>query len=202
MSCVPCPCDLFKITNRVQCTAVNSAFGDPPRLGQLYSGAYTTAIHVPDIIEGIPQMIQADLIQWGIKLALSIVFPWVIMFIILFIILGRKGIITYDMAIMLIVLVVILTIIALAYVYFETQTLLINFGPQVQKKLSDNWNTKKEQIVPQILDSYLNCSYCDSTTPGCDKSCGGICNACGRGLNTVAQELQNVEEILNGIVCK
>jgi hypothetical protein len=180
MSCVPCPCDLFKITNPIQCAAVNTTFTDPPRLGQLYSGLYSAATYVPEIIEGIPQIIQSDLTSWGVKLGLAVVLPWLIMFIILFIIMAGQGLITYGVALILAILVIALTIISLIFIYYETKTLVVNFGPQVQEKLSSNWDEKKEDIVPEILNSYLDCSYCNSSIFGCTASCGGVCNACGR----------------------
>lgn len=218
MSCVPCPCNFLKITSPVECSAITAAFRDPPRLGQIYAGAYSTITYVPEIVEGIPEMVQDDLTSWIFRLGLGIIFPWLIMFIVLFIIMGGRGLIMYDTAIMLIVLVIVLTIIAMSFVYFDTRSVVTNLGTQIQEKLSSNWNEKKDVIVNEILESYLNCSYCHSSTIGCGSSCGGLCSACGNipleshqrasltfssfgcsSATTVTHEIQTIEEILNSI---
>lgn len=179
MSCVPCPCDLFRIDNPINCTAINTTFTDPPRLGQLYSGIYSFASFVPEIIEGIPEMIQSDLTSFVVKFGLTIGLLWLIMFIILFIIMARNNLVTYQTTVVLILIATILTILALLFVYYDTRNIVNNFNTQIRETISDNWDTKKNEIVPDILESYLSCSYCDSETFGCSKSCGGVCiNAC------------------------
>ena len=192
MSCVPCPCDFFKITDEFECEILSNTFQDPPRLGQLYSGIYTTATYVPEIFEGVPSMLQRDLTSWFLKVSLAFILPWIIVFIILFLVMARRGLITFDTTFMLIVVVIIIAIIAMAFVYWETTGVVTSLRTQIYDQVISNWDAKKGVIVPAIRTSYLDCPYCSSSTLGCRSTCGGVCGVC-----PVTSISQTTEEMLN-----
>lgn len=180
MTCVPCPCDLLGVNTSIEeilcIVKLMPKFQDPPRLGQLYSAAYTASTHVPEVIDGIPQILQRDLTGWFLKFSIAFVLPWMIMFMVIIVILGRNDIIRPGTVYSLMLLVLFLSLLAFAFVYWQTTGIVSGLGSQIKNKFDENWKNNKTPILNDILDSYENCTWCSSKTPGCSGSCGGTCS--------------------------
>lgn len=199
MSWVPCPCDFLGIRDPIECAALNELARDPPRLGQLYAGIYSAASHVNEIITDVPEIVQRDLVAWFIRLTLYLILPWLIMFIALFIVLAQTGVITHGTAIVLIVMVIFLTAIALIFLHSDTLGVIRNISTEVGRKISTNWENKKNSIVSGVRQAYVACDYFPSQTPGCDTTCGGICPVC-RVLDVNARSLKEESDSENELV--
>lgn len=171
MTCVPCPCDLLGIDNPIECNAISTVFQNPPRLGQLYSALYTANTYLPEITDGLATLIQSDLTSVMFKLGIALTLPWILVILILLIVLAQSGAITPEVTIVLIIMMMIVVLFAIIFFYTFATYALFDTPTEVLAKLSDNWDENKDEAIPDILTSYLNCSYCSSTTRGCDSNC-------------------------------
>lgn len=201
MDCVPCPCDLFDITDSINCGNLVGLMSTPPRLGQLYSGLYTATTYAPEILAGVPEILEDNFRSIALGLAFAFIIPWVIIFIVLFIVLGCRGIITFGTAFTLTLLVIIVVFIALAFIYFETLDHFRNIRPLITDRVRSNWDNNKTRISQAVSDNYVSCNYCDSFNPNCTANCGGVC-ACACTGDCPPPPLNNTEDILLSIINK
>lgn len=177
MSCVPCPCDAFGVTGRIQCPILTNLMAQPPRLGQLYATTISVFEALPKLTAGVEENLQSAVTPWFMKIGIALTLPWlIIMFIILYI-LQRSSIISYDLMIICILCALFLVSCALAYLYTVVTPIVNNGLEKVLTPISENWEKYKSEIVPDIISSYIGCEYCSSSTFGCTSSCGGICGA-------------------------
>lgn len=190
MSCVPCPCTAFGIFDTTECFELLSLLLFPPRLGQLYSGLYSTVNQIPVLTDGIIPIVQDSVVTWVIELLLALVLPWVILFIVIYFVLVGKGVISYGYLAILTILTIIIAAISIIFIYLNTSFVFTSLFSQVQQRFTNNWQANSASITTNVVNAYVGCTYCacipDLNNPAsvpicafCNSfgSCGGICRA-------------------------
>jgi len=175
MSCIPCPCNFFGITDPHDCADINFVLEQSPTLSQIYTVAYQGVSSSSLVFGGVSEQIQTDLTTLFVRLSFALVIPWAVMFIVLFILLAVRGVITYHTAIMLIILVLFAAFVVIIFVISDTLFIIQNLRTEITNKINSNWKANGAQFSEQLIDAYCICTYCTGGIKGCPPNCGGEC---------------------------
>lgn len=195
-SCIPCPCDFFGITGPFVCDVINKILEIPPRLGQLYTGIFTGIEAIPELVNGAPGIIETNITAWFLELALALILPWIIVFIVLFFLMSHHKLISTGYAIILTIFTIVLGIISLVFIFLNTLYIFTFLTDQVRQQILNNWNANKDTIFFNIFNNYGTCAYCPSDTFGCTTNCGGICQGGCPGQSVDFRLMNSIDEIL------
>lgn len=169
MSCVPCPCDVFNL-NPFACAAVMYNVQQPLYVGQVYGLGYELYNNSDKITEGLGNVITSDLGAWGTKIGLCVFVPWVIMFIIVFVMLGIVKVFSWEICIGFIVVSLLIAIIAMLVIYTVTEYAYPKVVKDFKAKVKENIKNNQEVLTNALLAGY-NCAFCPSENTGCTETC-------------------------------
>jgi hypothetical protein len=153
--CVPDFCKVNDIPFQ-PCVFIKAA---PVTFENLYSTIYMGTQAVPLITEGIPTKIQDDLTWLFFRIAFVQTLPYIIMFAVLFIVMMRARLVSFDVGIMMIVLIVVLAVISVAWILFYVDNVIVDLISQVGTMLTDNWNKNKAQIGCNLYEAWIDPAY-------------------------------------------
>ena len=123
---------------------------------QAYTFGYVAVKEAPLLIQGIPNMIQSDVTWYLFRLAIIQALPYVITFIVLFAVLMRSKAISIEAGILLIVLVLVITIVCLVWLAYDTINVVDTIMSQTKTKVLDNWDIYKDQIECDLTQAIID----------------------------------------------
>ena len=117
-----------------------------PTYEELYAGLYISGLMVPNLVVGVQDNISTQLSSLIVTSEIVRTLPYLITFIILFIILIRTRVLTFDIGVLLIVLILVLTGLTIFFVTQQTASSLEDIINSTQQILIDNWNNNSDQF--------------------------------------------------------
>lgn len=144
--CVPNPCTL--IGSPPGCEEDWCFISRVPlAVGNLYSVSYVLARYAEIIFAGVPTMIQQDLTDLLLRIALIQSLPYILTFIILFITLMVTGVIMVEVGVILIMFTIVITIVCLTWIAFDAADVIRNVGTQIREQGEAGWDANVNEII-------------------------------------------------------
>jgi len=117
-----------------------------PTYEELYSGLYISGLMLPNFVAGVQDNISTQVSSLVITTEILRTLPYLIMFILLFVILIRTRVLTFDVGILLIILVLLLAAVTVVIVSQQTSSSLEDIVTSTQQIISDNWDANSAQF--------------------------------------------------------
>jgi hypothetical protein len=151
--CIPDICANDILADKEFCDATKDL---PITLNQLYTGGYTIINSTPTITTGIKELYEDTVGPWLGKFALAIMIPYVIVFIVLFIVLIRNNVISVYTGAILIILSIVLALIAIIFIISDTTKAGTYLKTSTKELLTNNWDKNKEKIFYDLGMAYIS----------------------------------------------
>jgi hypothetical protein len=152
--CIPNPSTFLGNLDYAGCNGdwcfINNA---PISFNSLYSTIYSLGIYTPFLLEGIPDIVQNDLSSWSFKITIIESLPYIITFVLLFIVLMVSNVLSYELGIILIILLLLLFTVCIIWIAQETSNVVNSLDTQVRAQIAANWDLYKVPIAVNLVES-------------------------------------------------
>lgn len=133
-----------------------------PSGNQIYSVLYASGQSLNLITNGIASNIESDFESWFVRIGLANVIPWMLMFIIQYIVLMITKIISPATGIALICTSIILALVGLLWLYGDATLTTNRIYNSTIDTINNNWNNNRTIIQDHLLDAYNLQASCNS----------------------------------------
>jgi len=149
--CVPDLCSIFTDIN--DCEDVKDG---PASLNKFYSTIYMAGLQIPTLIDGVTGAVESTVSSGLFKIFFVWSFPFIFTLIILIIILIRNRTITFDIGILLSILVIVLFVITIFWILNQGIGIVTDSFNEAKDIINQNWITNKDQITCNISQAFNN----------------------------------------------
>jgi hypothetical protein len=157
IGCVEEICQFFGITGGttcgVGCSGCTGFETLPVNVNSLYASTSIAVQSIPYLTEGLLDEVQTDLSNWFLRLIVFQVIPWFFVLLTLIIVLGRIGIFTFDVALMGIVLLIVLTVLALLWISDDVINVIFDLDDDVRETIDANLTKYGPRIRCTLVDA-------------------------------------------------
>lgn len=183
--CVPNPCALAGLTGTELGICEASWCGLGPFFGEkcqcvsansLWSLGFIILTGIPTLTNDIPTIVENNVGSWLFRMAVIITLPYVLTFIVLFIVLIANGTISGITGIVLMTLVILLAIIAVAWMVSDTTDTTSSTLAQIRTQFNQNVANNSQAIGQAVLEALrdpdgLACTGACTTGQPCPSPC-------------------------------
>jgi len=128
----------------------------PITLNEVYTVTKNIKEAIPTVIKEIPEQIKNAIMKIVIQTIIWNYLPWVLIYIAAIIIMTTQGMITFNLALILIIVGIIIVAISIIFL-IEINKIIIEGGiNNIKKKIEDNWNRNKANIIKRLTSEYTN----------------------------------------------
>ena len=153
----------------------------------LFATAQAAAESFPLVIDGIGTTVQDELTKLFYRVAIVQGIPYLVVFIVLFIVLMRSNVISTAVGIMLIMFIIVMTVIGIAFILFYTEDVVDNVVTNIQNGVYANLAANKETIICNLSGAWVGCIGCTGT--------GSVASSFCNKTTTTSELLDNLEKI-------
>ena len=174
-------CDVLE-GKPAQLTGTNGIFDT------FYTISYTLFDAVPLLINGVGTVVQDELTKLFYRVAIVQALPYLVVFIVMFIVLMRSNVISTAIGIMLIMFIIVMTIIGVAFILFYTEDVVENISTQVMATINTNFINNGPAIQSALFQAWI-----DPSSAQCPGGIAGVASSCANRKTTATELLENID---------